>query len=475
MYCDESTLLTVLTSGQLLEKLRQVPLFKDLADEPLRRICEQGDSLWVEAGEQLLSEGELANYFYVLLEGEVRVTKRVGPDDMRIATYDPGTFFAEVPILTGTPYLGSVQVLQRSLLFRLSAADFWQLLSHCPMITSRILRTTAERVQNLQALLQQREKLSALGKIAAGLAHELNNPAAAAARASSQLIEAFQQIQLLSRGMRAQLSSTEMEFLTEVQAPFYERHTRMLLDPLVRSDREEEMSVWLEAHQMQDGWRIASTLVNAGISIDWLGTLSEHMSLESLVVTLTWMNAIMTSIELTAEIAQSTGRISDLIQAVKGYSYMDQAPINEIDIHVGIENTLKMFGHKLKATVSVIREYDLTLPVVPAYGGELNQVWTNLIDNALDAINGHGTICIRTTQEHQSVLVEITDSGPGIAPDVLPHLFEPFFTTKEVGQGTGLGLDISYRIVVNRHNGDLSVVSRPGETRFQVRLPIQAT
>jgi signal transduction histidine kinase len=245
------------------------------------------------------------------------------------------------------------------------------------------------------------------------------------------------------------------------------------LSPLARSDRTDTVAAWLDARGVADAWDVAPALVDAGLDVPWLEGLAARVPPGALDAAMAWLAATTTANQLIELVERSSERISELVRAVKEYSYMDQAPKQEIDIHDGLENTLIMLGYKLKHGVTVVRDYDRTLPRLCAYGGELNQVWTNLIDNAVDAMRGRGELRVRTARDNGSVLVEIGDSGAGIPPDVQPRIFEPFFTTKEVGAGTGLGLDVVWRIVVNRHHGSVRVESVPGDTRFQVRIPLE--
>ncbi|MBD0264103.1 MAG: ATPase, partial [Tolypothrix sp. Co-bin9] len=270
-----------------------------------------------------------------------------------------------------------------------------------------------------------------------------------------------------------QMNCAQKAFLAELQEDAIQRaKSATKLDPLTQSDREDEITQWLEVHNINNGWKLAPNLVTAGVDIDWLVNVQQKVGDLLLGDVLTWIEVTLQELDLLEEIEHSTDRISTLVQAVKDYSYMDQAPLQEIDIHEGLESTLKILNHKLKQGVVVKREYDCDTPRISVYGSELNQVWTNLIDNAIDAMNGQGEICIRTVCENDFLLVEITDNGPGIPPEIQCHIFEPFFTTKGVGEGTGLGLHVAYRVIVGQHLGDISVFSQPGKTKFQVRLPM---
>jgi signal transduction histidine kinase len=338
------------------------------------------------------------------------------------------------------------------------------------------MRTMAERVQSLEVVSQQHAKLMALGTLSAGLAHEINNPAAAGRRAAGQLNEAFQALQSQSLLLsQCSLSREQRGYLESLQRDMMTRPSALALDMLEQSEREDALSEWLDRHGIQESWNLAPTLISVGWKEAQLNELASRVPETALAAALPWLAASLTVGEKASAIDQSLTRITDLVQAVKTYSFMDQAPMQEVDIHEGLDSTLTMLHHKLKQrSVTVIREYDPRLPRVCAYGSELNQVWTNLIDNAIDALESGGQITLRTTCENDMVLVQVRDNGPGIPTGVLAHIFDPFFTTKEVGKGTGLGLDICYRIVVNKHKGDIRVDSRPGDTCFEVRLPVAA-
>jgi signal transduction histidine kinase len=248
-------------------------------------------------------------------------------------------------------------------------------------------------------------------------------------------------------------------------------HEMAPLDSVARSDREEALTRWLDEQNVPEGWKLASTFVNAGLDAAWLESLLSKLTPQSRTAALNWLDARLNLQSLLKLVDQSTGRIADLVKAIKSYTHMDQSPMQEVDVHEGIESTLTMLGYKLK-NVKVVRTFDRSAPRITAYGGELNQVWTNLIDNAIDAVSGSGKICVSTFVEDNQLVVEIMDNGRGIPPDIQGRIFEPFFTTKGVGSGTGLGLLISHRIVANRHGGEIEFESKPGETRFKVRLPL---
>jgi len=325
-------------------------------------------------------------------------------------------------------------------------------------------------MRNFEGYSQQREKLVSLGTMAAGLAHELNNPAAAARRAAAHLQQTTDKVQSFLCQLSKALESEHWQHLLNAAQEASERKAPEL-DHLARSDHAESVASWLDSHGVAGAWDLAPTLVNAGLDSAWLAELTDKLPPASHADALGWLEARLNLKSLVSQVEQSTARIAELVKAVKSYSYMDQSPMQEVDIHEGIESTLTMLGHKLK-NVTLVRAFDRSVPRIMAYGSELNQVWTNLIDNAIDAVNGAGKICVGTSLEDDQLVVEIVDDGAGIPPEVQAHMFEPFFTTKSVGTGTGLGLIISNRIIGDRHGGEIEFESRPGETRFKVRLPV---
>jgi len=459
------------------DALRQVPLFAKLPEAELQWLCDRGQEIWREPGEIHRQEGDPADYVFILLEGEIRITQQVGNQQLVLATYDTQTLFGELPVLMGQDtYWASGIAVKRSRIFELPKDAFWRLLSTCSCVTASILSTMAQRMQTVQAIAQQREKLAALGTLAAGLAHEMNNPAAAVRRSAKHLHELWQDIPCFTLKLKQQMTHEQLGFLIDMQCEAVQRVQNIsALDPLTQSDCEDEMAEWLTTHQVENSWQLAPILVGTGLDPTWLENIAQKIPADALSPAIAWLTASLTGIGAIEEIDRCGERISQLVQAIKDYSYMDRAPLQDVDIHQGLESTVTILSHKLKHGVTVVREYDRNLPRIVGYGGALNQVWTNLIDNAIDAMQGQGKIWLRTWQEHDHVVVEIADNGAGIPLNIQPRIFEPFFTTKGVGQGTGLGLDVTYRIIVGKHNGDINFTSRPGDTRFRVRLPIAAS
>jgi signal transduction histidine kinase len=479
------------------EDLYRIPLFSKLNEEEIRRCIDSSDELLLQSGQEFISEGKTADYFYVLLSGSVQVTKKLSDkNEVNVASHGAGTFMGEVPILLGIPYEVTIRTLESSRLLRLRKEKFWNILTSCTSMTNEILRTMAQRVQLVQSISQEQGKLIALGRLAAGLAHELNNPASAASSSSTQLRELLRALTTISMkfaqySQANKLTNDQLEFINTIIQNTLEYSANSMTianipqqqdghisststDQLARSDRESEIEAWLDTHNISDGWKLAPTFIEMGYDIEWFDNVARIIPGQFLQEVLPWLEAIIKTKGMLYEIEHSTARISELVGAIKTYSYMDKARIQNVDVHEGLESTLTILHHKIKNGIEIIREYDPHLPHITVYGSELNQVWTNLIDNAVDALEGHGHIWIRTRTDdgNNHIVVEIADDGPGIPPEVQSRIFEPFLTTKGVGKGTGLGLSISYRIAVEMHKGQITFFSKPGDTRFQVRLPV---
>ncbi|MCU1628011.1 MAG: histidine kinase [Pseudonocardia sp.] len=460
------------------EELRCLFLFEKLSDAQLRELCEQGYMATFEPG-RVYSEGDRATCFYVLVEGSVVLSRRSGEDDVDVErTSQPGVYAGAWHAYLGDrmpqTYNNSLRVTVPSRFYVLDAEKLAALMAEWFPMALHLLEGLFFGIQNTQQAVSQRERLLALGSLSAGLTHELNNPAAAAVRATSTLRERV-------AGMRSKLGmiaagpyeKADLQTLMQLQTDAADRVAKAPeLSPLEAGDAEDVLGDWLDGKGIAGGWDIAPTFVQAGLDIDWMERVAAAVPPEILEGAVRWLNYTVETELLMNEIAESTTRISTLVGAAKQYSQMDRAPYQTVDVHELLKSTLIMLARKIGDGVQVVKEFDRTLPRIPVYAAELNQVWTNLIDNAVQAMDGHGTLTVRTAREDDQLLVEIGDTGPGVPAEIRNRIFEPFFTTKPVGDGTGLGLDISWRIVVNRHHGDLRVESEPGDTRFQVRLPL---
>jgi signal transduction histidine kinase len=455
----------------LAEELRAVPAFADLPADGLEWLAAQMTRLDFEPGQIVIPEGSPADRMIVLLDGETQIRVESGNTDSTMRAFHGPTITGMLPYSRMTRYPGTVRAVLPTRIATYPADRFPEMLERLPVLGPRLVGMLTDRVREFTKIQDQQEKMAALGKISAGLAHELNNPAAAARRAVGSLREAVQIFreaaarldqQPLSAEQRAAVPALERELAARPDAP-------VPMDSLERSDCEEAIAECLERHGVPHAWDLAPALVDAGCKAEWFDRVYAQFPAESFPDLLARIAASLTISGLLHEIENSTGRISDLVHAIKEYTYMDQGPEQEVDIHQGLESTLLMLNHRLKHGITVKLDFDRTLPKICARGSELNQVWTNLIDNAIDAMQGKGELRIRTARELDRLLVEIGDNGTGIAPENRDHIFEPFFTTKGVGDGTGLGLEMAARIV-REHQGEISVQSVPGDTRFQIRL-----
>jgi signal transduction histidine kinase len=433
-----------LPADEIVARLRETPLFAGVEDGPLRRLVARGTIVDLEPGETLIREGDEADALFVVLHGELEVTRQSGESRIPLAIVGPGSLQGEIAALEGGRRLATVAATGTAEVLRIPVHALRELLATGPDVALSVVRTAVARLRAMESTLREREKLAALGTLSAGLAHELNNPAAAALRSIAALEDAVSAAESSPRPS---------------PPPRPPADTPKPRTALERADRISEIE------DIAGSADAASVLVEAG----WTAASLRQQPAE----VVPWLAADASVRQLLGELEIALTRISDIVGAVKGYTYLDQAPVGRVDVRIGLEQTLIILRHRLR-DIEVRTEIADDLPSIEAYGSELNQVWTNLIDNAVDAMDGRGTLTVRTRRNGDDrVLVEIADSGPGIPDEIRSRVFEPFFTTKEVGKGTGLGLDIAWRIVVGRHGGEIGLESAPGDTRFQVFLPLR--
>jgi signal transduction histidine kinase len=463
------------------DELRQLFLFESLTDEQLDWIRSHGEIRDVPAGDIVVSEGDEPTCFFLLLSGTLLLSRLAGGEKVAINRTDHvGSYFGATQTYLNTDqalktYGATVEAVTDMRIFQLPAEEWGaQVRSWFPMAI-HLLDGIFLGMQNSQRLVNERERLLALGSLSAGLTHELNNPAAAAVRATAALRERV-------AGMRHKLAMLAdggidpktLPALVQLQEEAVERVAKApKLGPIEASDAEDELGDWLEDHGVRGGWDLAPTLVNGGLDVEWLERAIAMCPKTASEGAVRWLAYTVETETLMNEIEDATTRVSTLVGAAKQYSQMDRAPFQVVDVHELLDSTLVMLASKI-GKVRVVKEYDRELPPLPAYAAELNQVWTNLIHNAVQAMGGEGTLTVRTSREDDCLVVAIGDTGPGVPKEIAGRIFEPFFTTKPVGEGTGLGLDISWRIVVKKHHGDIRVESEPGDTWFLVRLPLKA-
>jgi signal transduction histidine kinase len=447
------------------------PLEQRLTGEQIEALLPYGTELALDAGDYLFDETSVVDSFYVVLEGAIRISRLDGAEDTHLITHHPGDFTGGLAVLTGRRSIHRGRAAAPSRVLEIGSETFRRVSVERPEVADVFISGLARRMRETQRAFRQQEKMAALGKLSAGLAHELNNPAAAARRASDDLGEAALRAQLLALEHDARFSPAQREKLTQLRREAA-ANDAAALDPLARSEREDEAVLWLEERGVEEAWELASILAGAGIRTERLERLAEDLDDgRALAGALEWLGTTLELVGLADELAQSAARISELVGAMKEHTYMDRGSYEETDVREGLESTLTILGHKLKGA-TVTRDYEDGLPRIWAHGGELNQAWANLLDNAADAVDGRGRIGVRAYRDGDSVAVEVSDDGPGIPPEVGRRVFEPFFTTKQIGEGTGLGLDIVRRIVAS-HGGEVAFESVPGETRFVVRLPLE--
>jgi signal transduction histidine kinase len=461
--------------------LKQLEFFKGLPQPDLERLCEMSQDVLLKSGEWLMHEGDPGGSLYIIAEGEFEVTQKSGGQQMVLAVRGQGEVIGEMSLLDNAPRSASVRALKATRAIMISHDDVAKLLATSPSAALALFHTMTLRVRSNEALLRQQEKMAGLGTLAAGVAHELNNPAAAAQRSAAQLRTSLDRWMRLSNDLTSWgLGADQTRLVNSLREAIMQRHSvDWSLDPLARSDREGELQEWLEAHDIAEAWELAPNLVAAGWDVGAIKPLGEQFSGSALDTLTRWLEAGTAVYALMDEVGQSAERISEIVKAVKTYSYLDQAPIQNVNVHDGLENTLVILKHKIKKGVTVKKDYAPDLPHIEALGSELNQAWTNIMDNALDAMRDQiergqpAELSVRTSVSDDNVIVEIGDNGPGVPKEIQNRVFEPFFTTKPPGVGTGLGLHITYNIIVHKHHGSIKLVSSPGSTRFLVTLPVQ--
>ena len=451
----------------LLPQLRASPLFAEVPDEPLLRLAETVEPLHLEPGDALIREGDPAEDLFVVVSGELEIRKRSGKAEVALTRVGPGSIQGEIAAFERSRRMASVYAVTRCEVLRLPFESVRTMLSADPDVATALLRTVTSRLRGMEEALRQREKLAALGTLAAGLAHELNNPAAAIRRSASELVEVTRERNAAAVGIA--VGHPQLEALVGATPS----RAGEVLDALARADRTDEIAEALRAAGLSEDAGpddAAGSLTSAGWTADDLRSALTGLERAALPAAVAWLSSVASGEELLAEIQMAAGRISAIVGATKGYAYLDQAPVQRFAVTRGIDDTLVILEHKL-GDIAVHRDYAPDLPEIEGWGSELNQVWTNILDNAIDAMDGHGEITIGVTPiDGGGVTVRICDSGPGIPPETLAKLFEPFFTTKPVGVGSGLGLHLSNNIVV-QHGGTIDVESKPGLTCFEVSLP----
>jgi signal transduction histidine kinase len=464
----------------MIEKfLRQIPLFSELSDEDLRRLCKVAEVIEVKSGELLFEEGSPGERAYVIQTGEFKVYKTSNDREVLLARRGPGEVIGEIALIENRQRMASVRAEKDSVLIAITKQQLQDLMDSSPHAAQSIFNTVLSRLRSTQSKLEQSEKLARLGTLTAGIAHELNNPSAAVQRSSGRLLEELGRHDRLAAELRTlEIDQGQQELLDKLGQRAHARADQPPeLNALLRSDRQSELEAQLEGFSVEKPWEIVPELVDLGASNSEIDELAAAFAGRHLQLVLEWWTTTYLTRRLLYEVESGAERISKIVAALKSYVYLDQAPVQNVDLHRGLDDTLLILNNKIKQkdNLSVEREYDPGLPRIFGFGSELNQVWTNLLDNAIDAAGENGRIVIRTHADGDWVVVEIEDNGPGIPPEIRDRIFEPFFTTKPVGAGTGMGLDISYNIVVQKHRGQLDVVSQPGRTCFEVRLPVDFT
>lgn len=459
-----------------IEDLLKLEPFRMLPREQLEWVCHRVQPIALSHGEILIREGDPPRGLFILVAGQCNITRRSDGADIPLGRHEAPSFFGEMPVLSDEPALVSMRGLSDCCLYELAGEDFLSLLHSCRNFERTIFRILYTRLRGLESFIRNREKMVSLGTLAAGLAHELNNPAAAVVRALRDVMPALIELQRMTLiyGQR-NIDEAHTQRWLKVRDDGIDAILNDRPDTITASDREEELLNWLEDYGVAEAWKLAEPLAAGNITPEVLDQLMDrwrHDPTELRDLGLRWLAISFDVIRMIKSGLRGSERIAKLVKAMKSYSYLDRGAQQEIDVHQGLEDTLSLLEHKLKYGIQVQRVYDRHLPKICAFGTELNQVWTNLIDNAIDAMNGRGTLKISTMLDNKLIRVEITDSGSGIPPEIQSRIFEPFYTTKPIGKGSGLGLDLVRRVVENRHQGTVTLESRPGRTCFIVCLPI---
>ncbi len=459
-----------------VDDLRAIALFDGLSNDQLLELMTAGEELRFSPGEELFREAQPADSWWVLLEGTISLMRRVGHEETVLRVMDsPGQWAGGFQAWDAHGvYLATGRGAMGGRVLRVPAELLGDLANAWFPFGVHLIRGLVHTVRNIESAARQREALVALGTLAAGLAHEINNPASAATRAVDALEDTSEAL-MSSLGRLAEGSISAAQFVALDTLRREIEPQSLSMEPLAVADREDVLSDWLMEHGVERDWLIAPPFAAAGIDITWCERAAALLDGDPLEAGLEWVASSLSMATLLSEVKESTRRISDLVAAVKSYSQLDRASMQHMDLTEGIESTLIMLAHKLQDGVTVVRDYGNDVPRIEAFAGELNQVWTNLIDNAIDAMKGTGTLRVSTRVNEKGVVVEIGNTGPGMPKEVQARAFEPFYTTKDVGKGTGLGLDISRRIIVERHGGEITIESRPDETVLRVRLPLRAT
>jgi signal transduction histidine kinase len=451
-------------------ELLRVPVFADLPDDQIAWFISQSQEMHFKTGDTYAHQGDPADAMFVILEGQVQGRGEIGGETI-IFTISQGSVTGLLPFSRMKQFTVTGRAETDCRLLRFPSSLFPELVHRMPELTQRLVGLMSDRIRETTRLEQQRDRLASLGKLSAGLAHELNNPASAAKRAASQLRDSLKRIKNASHELgRRALTPAQKSEIEKLETSFVQ-HDEPPPDALTISDLEDQIDSLLRSHGQDDLWQLAADLARKDIKPEALESLFAAVEADTARAALVRIAASVEIGNLLNEIESSTSRISDLVRAIKEYTFMDQAPVQNVDVVKSLENTLTILNHKLKHGVTVQRDYQGVPLLVNSFGSELNQIWTNIIDNAIDAMSGTGDLRVRTYREDSCAVVEIGDNGPGISPQVESHIFEPFFTTKGVGEGTGLGLDTVQRIV-KKHRGTIQVTSKPGDTRFQVWLPL---